>query len=278
MIVAMPPLASPENLMTESVSKLSLRISRRLSRHAFKQNLRLQGTTGIVCFTFDDAPASACQTGARILEQVGARGTFYIAGGLTGKREQGKPCHTEADLRRLLEAGHELGCHSFSHVRCDTLTAKALQEELDKNAAFLEQLGVDTGRLNFAYPFGAYAYQAKRIGRTRFRSSRVTGGGLESGQVDLNALKTHRLYDVPVDTDSVETLITRAAREHGWLIINTHDVEDTPSRYGISPTRLEQVVAAAVEAGCKLMTMNAAIDYWQQQEGADTNKVSITGQ
>ncbi|MBB3211095.1 peptidoglycan/xylan/chitin deacetylase (PgdA/CDA1 family) [Herbaspirillum sp. Sphag1AN] len=257
--------------MTESVSRLSLRISRRLSQHAFKQNLRLQGSNGVVCFTFDDAPASACQTGARILEQAGARGTFYIAGGLTGHSEQGKPCHTEADLRRLLTAGHELGCHSFSHVRCDTLTAKALQDELDKNAAFLAQLGVDTRRLNFAYPFGAYAYQAKRIGRARFRSSRVTGGGLESGQVDLNALKTHRLYNVPVDTDSVETLISRAAQEQGWLIINTHDVEDTPSRYGISPARLEQVVAAALAAGCKLMTMNAAIDYWQQQEDAGTD-------
>ena len=248
--------------MSESSAKLSLRISRRLSQHAFRNLLPLQAASGVVSFTFDDAPASACQAGAQALQQQGVRGTFYIAGGLTGALEQGKPCHSEQDLQTLLANGHELGSHSFSHVRCDTLTASTLQLELARNNVFLKQLGVDTARLNFAYPFGAFAYNAKRIVSAHFRSSRITGGGTHIGVADLNALKTHRLYDLAVDAEDYESLLVRTAHNNGWLIVNTHDVEQSPSRFGSSPQRLEQAIAAALASGCKVLTINAAIDYW----------------
>lgn len=250
--------------MSDSASKLALRISRRLSRHAFRNLLPLQADSGVVSFTFDDAPASACEAGAHALEHHGVRGSFYVAGGLTGKLEEGKPCHTREHLQTLLANGHELGCHSYSHIRCDNLSADALEKELDRNLAFLAELGVDVQALNFAYPFGAYAYNSKRICSRRFRSSRVTGGGLHEDHADLNALKTHRLYDLPVDAENYETLLERTARSKGWLIINTHDVENPPSRFGYTPERLEHAVAAALAAGCKVLPVNAAIDYWQR--------------
>ncbi len=256
--------------MTESASKLSLRISRRLSQHAFRNIIALQGQTGVVSFTFDDAPASACEAGAHALEHNGVRGTFYIAGGLTDQHEEGKPCHSRAHLQALLSAGHELGCHSFSHVRCDTLTAPALTAELDRNAAFLAELGLDPAQLNFAFPFGAYAYNAKRICSHRFRSCRITGGGTHEGQADLNALKTHRLYDLPLDAEDYDSLLARTARNKGWLIVNTHDVENPPSRFGYTPERLEHAVAAALAAGCQVLPVNAAIDYWLANDAKAT--------
>ncbi len=250
--------------MPDSASKLALRISRRLAQHAFKEILPLRADVGVVSFTFDDVPASACVAGAQALERHGARGTFYVAGGLTDALEEGKPCHSREQLRTLLATGHELGCHSYSHIRCDTLTAAELERELDRNAAFLAELGVDPLTLNFAYPFGAYAYNAKRICSKRFRSSRITGGGTHEDYADLNALKTHRLYDVHVDAENYDTLLQRTVRRKGWLIVNTHDVEDPPSRYGFTPERLERAVAAALAAGCKVLPVNAAIDYLQQ--------------
>lgn len=249
--------------MSDSASKLALRISRRLSQHAFRNLLPLVAEAGVVSFTFDDAPASACEAGAHALEHNGVHGTFYVAGGLTGGMEEGKPCHSREHLQTLLANGHELGCHSYSHIRCDNLSANALEAELDRNAAFLAELGVDIGALNFAYPFGAYAYNAKRICSRRFRSSRVTGGGTHEHVADLNALKTHRLYDLPVDAENYETLLERTARNKGWLIVNTHDVESPPSRFGYTPDRLEHAIAAALAAGCRVLPVNAAIDYWE---------------
>lgn len=250
--------------MPESASRLALRISRRLAQHACKAPLLLRADAGVVTFTFDDAPASACEIGARTLERHGVRGTFYIAGGLTNGSEEGKPCHTRDHLVALLAAGHELGCHSYSHVRCDTLTARELEQELDRNAAFLAEFGLDPRTLDFAFPFGAYAYNAKRICGKRFRSSRITGGGVHEEWADLNALKTHRFYDVDGTGGDYAIQLARTASSKGWLIVNTHEVETAPSRFGTTPGRLDDAIAAALAAGCKVLPVNAAIDYWQQ--------------
>ena len=246
-------------------SSLALRLSRLLARHRHRNMLPLRGPAGVVSFTFDDAPASACEAGAAALERHGARGTFYVAGGLTDQREEGKPCHSEAQLRRLLANGHEVGCHSYSHIRCDILGADRLTAELERNARFLENLGVDLQRLDFAYPFGAYALGAKQICSRRFRSSRITGGGPHYDKVDLNAIQTHRLYAETAGTHSYEELVRQTAARKGWLVLNTHDVEDPPSRFGYTPERLEQAVKAALDAGCKVLPVGAAIDYWESQ-------------
>ena len=39
----------------------------------------------MVSFTFDDVPKSAATVGAPMLEEYGARGTFYVAGGLVDR-------------------------------------------------------------------------------------------------------------------------------------------------------------------------------------------------
>ncbi|MBO9535760.1 polysaccharide deacetylase family protein [Herbaspirillum sp.] len=247
-------------------TSIALRLSRLLARHACRNMLPLRGPAGVVSFTFDDVPASACEAGAAALERHGARGTFYAAGGLTDQLEEGKPCHSEAQLRRLLADGHEVGCHSYSHIRCDILGADRLNAELERNARFLENLGVDTRRLDFAYPFGAYALGAKQICNRRFRSSRITGGGPHYGEVDLNAIQTYRLY-AETAAPSYEELLAQTAARKGWLVLNTHDVENPPSRFGYTPENLEQAVKAALDAGCKVLPVGAAIDYWESQAG-----------
>lgn len=244
-------------------TSLLLRTSRYIARRTVQRPLALRGPVGVVSFTFDDAPASACDIGASMLEQHGARGTFYVAGGLTDRMEEGMPCHTLPQLQQLLQDGHEVGCHSYSHVRCDTLAPAALTAELDRNAAFLAGLGLNPAQLDFAYPFGAYAWGAKRLCASRFVSSRITGGGTHLGTADLNALKTHRLYHRPVDAETYETVLAQTARHKGWLVVNTHDVQDNPSPFGYTPLALAQAVSAALAAGCKVLPVRAAIDYWR---------------
>ncbi|WP_295857045.1 polysaccharide deacetylase family protein [uncultured Xylophilus sp.] len=241
---------------------LSLRAGRWLSRHWVRRPLRLQGHGPMVSFTFDDAPLSACEAGAEVLEQLGVRGTYYVAGGLTDRPELGRPCHSVAALRQLLASGHQLGCHGFSHVRCDTLGAAALREELDRNAAFLADLGVDTTQLDFAYPFGAYGWGARDICAQRFRSMRITGGGAQCGTADRDALRSHRLYRSAPDGVSYADRLAATVRGHGWLVVNTHEVESDPGPYGCTPKMLHGAVAAAIDAGCQVLPVGAALDVW----------------
>ena len=241
---------------------LTYRASRFLSRYTDRRMLALNGEAGVVSFTFDDAPLSACIAGAAALERHGARGTYYIAGGLTDGMELGLPCHSEAALRDLLAAGHQLGAHSFDHVPVDRMDAARRRSQFDLCNVFLEKLGVDLATLDFAFPLGAITVGAKHDCALRYRSSRVTGGGAHVGWADLNALKTHRFYRSKPDGVSFEQVLAEAAEKRGWLVVNTHEVDDVGGPYGCSPQALELAVKQALDAGCLVLPVGAALDHW----------------
>ena len=245
------------------MAELVMRVSRKLAGVAMRKNLTLKPSARVVSFTFDDAPRSACLAGAAILERLGARGTFYIAGGLTDKIEEGRPCHSVDDLKALHQAGHELGCHGFSHQRYDQSSAKELNAELDRNARFLQQFGVNASELNFAYPFGAYSLGAKRVCGPRFVSSRITGNGLHRGTVDLSMLGSYRLYGSTVADSQWQAALADTA-QGGWLIVNTHEVADDFGPYGCSPATLQAMAEQAQARGCEIMTVKAAIAHFRQ--------------
>ncbi|MCZ2498412.1 polysaccharide deacetylase family protein [Xylophilus sp. Kf1] len=245
----------------------TFRASRFLSRFTDRRLLALKGERGVVSFSFDDAPMSACTTGAEVLERHGVRGTYYIAGGLTDGTELGLPCHSEAALRGLLAAGHQLGAHSFDHVRVDRLDRAARRSQFDRCDAFLESLGVDRATLDFAYPLGAVAMGAKRDSAARYRSARATGGGAHIGFADLNALRSHRLYRAGPDGVDYAQVLAQTAARRGWLVVNTHEVDDGDGPYGCSPQGLDRAVRQALDAGCQVMTVGAALDHWTARAG-----------
>src|SRR5260370_938233 len=73
---------------------------------------------GVVSFTFDDFPKSALATGGAILERYGARGTFYASLKLAGAETILGPMFDEEDIRAAHHAGHEIACHTFTHLDC----------------------------------------------------------------------------------------------------------------------------------------------------------------
>lgn len=225
----------------------------------------LRGAHGVVSFSFDDAPQTACQTGRRILEQHGCQGTWYVAGGLTDQLEEGRLCHAVADLRGLIDAGHHIGCHTFSHALCNEIPMATMAQELAKNSAFLDALGVPETDRHFSFPLGAFDLASKRLAQRQFVTSRITGGGLQVGQTDLNGLQSERLYAGLMSPQRVAALVRETASRKGWLIFYTHDIEPEPSQWGCTPALLDTAVRAALDAGCKVLPVNQALRYWQGQ-------------
>ena len=72
--------------MNAMFSEARVKVSHRLAMHLHADPFRMRNTSPMVCFTFDDLPKSAVTTGADLLEAHGARGTFYVSGGLVGGR------------------------------------------------------------------------------------------------------------------------------------------------------------------------------------------------
>ena len=237
-----------------------------LSRRMLRRDLLLQRDCGVVSFSFDDAPKSACVEGRRILECMNSHGTWYIAGGLTDRLEMGRMCHSGADVQSLARNGHHVGCHTFSHQPCDRAGRTQLVEEFERNAAFFSNLGLDGAGLHFSFPLGAYDLGSKYLASNTFRSSRLTIGGVQLERADLNGLWAEKLYAQSMTLARLQALVQSVAEQRGWLIFYTHEVEEQPGAMGCTPELLDYAVRASLGAGCKVLSVEQAIAYWSAQQ------------
>jgi peptidoglycan/xylan/chitin deacetylase (PgdA/CDA1 family) len=226
-------------------SSLKARVGNRLARHLRARPFKLKNKNPMVSFTFDDAPISAATRGAGILEEYGARGTFYIAGGLADSWSSNWTTASADDVTGLHHRGHEIGCHTFSHSRATDLTAAAMTAEIEQNRRYLLALDPSIRIENFAYPYGTGSVLRKdQLGRA-FRSSRGIVPGVNHGIVDLQYLRATPLVDVQIDRDGIERVFDETVATNGWLIFYGHDVEDAPSVYGCTPMLLRHALEAA---------------------------------
>jgi hypothetical protein len=53
----------------------------------------------------------------------------------------------------------------------------------------------------------------------------------------------------------VRSLILDNERQKSWLIFYSHDVQDTPSRFGCTPELLEFAVSCALQTSARILTV-----------------------
>lgn len=227
-----------------------------VARQIRSKPLTLANVPPMVSFTFDDVPTSACQLGARILEQHGARGTFYVAGGGCGTANPGGTQHASLDqLSQVWTRGHEIGCHTYSHLAVRYATLDELDVESDRNLSLLKKIDGNIVVRNFAYPYGDMSVRTKRHLESRFDSCRSGHADINTVVADLGALHAWPLENASLDRSKIAELIAETVQARGWLIFYSHDVAERPSRYGVSPDLLEWAVSTAKMAGCRLTTI-----------------------
>jgi len=213
----------------------------------------------IVSFAFDDFPKSAISNGAAILESKGLAGTYYLSSSFAGRAVDGTEYYDMADLRRLIDNGHEIGCHTAAHLRVPTTPRAQLLADLESNARFVRERFGDLRMTTFAFPFGDIDVASKLLLQSRFAACRATLPGVNFGSADLGALKAERLYSHSATAERIRTLISRAAKPRSWLIFYTHDVSDHPGPFGCSPALLETALNFALEAGLQVLTVRNAL-------------------
>jgi peptidoglycan/xylan/chitin deacetylase (PgdA/CDA1 family) len=235
------------------------KLSRFAARAITVKTVRLTNERPLVSFTFDDAPVSACTIGAALLEEHKVRGTYYISGagcgieGFCGRLAQ------ENDLKALAAKGHEIGCHTFSHVAAARVGRQKLIAEITRNEAFLQGVQRAAAFYNFAYPYGEFSLTTKLYLQRQFDSCRSLLPGVNIGSADLGALKSCELQNASIDRRGVASIIAATVRHNGWLIFTSHDVAAEPSRFGVSPDLLAFALATARDAGCHLTSVRDAL-------------------
>jgi len=237
--------------------ELARRVSGLIARKLPVRPARLPMGRAVASITFDDFPKSAWTQGGAILARHGVRGTYYTAGGFCGRTMDATTYYDEADLRELLAAGHEIGCHGYGHQPTPDLTGAALAEDARRNAQFLRPFIGQA--VSYAFPFGAVSPRTKRFYAPRFASLRGVHPGVNQGRADLAQLSTISLEDRCFSRDTIDAAIARVKAAGGWLVFHTHDVGDAPSPYGTAPQKLDWTLARVKAAGIDFLPMRDAL-------------------
>lgn len=245
-------------MLGNAVAGLARRLDRAGAAAFERRTAPLRVDEPIVSFTFDDFPKSAAQVGKDILERHGWRGTYYASGALMGACTLHGTMFDPGDLVRLANDGHEIGCHTFSHVAVTRLSEAALEQEIDRNRRFLHDL-CGVAPATFAYPYGEANPYAKRLLSRRFDALRGIRPGTHRGFADLALLKA-----VPVDgggarLDHAMRLARSLASKAGWIVFFMHEIDASPSVFGCTPEDLKRLCGAVARSGARVLPVVEAL-------------------
>jgi peptidoglycan/xylan/chitin deacetylase (PgdA/CDA1 family) len=229
------------------------KLRRRLVRLAARRPARLSLERPMVSVSFDDPPATAAHAGARALEDRGLRGTYYVSAGLAGRQGPMGRYATREETMALHAAGHEIACHTFSHLDCGAAPRNAVEADVARNHQALADWGAGEPA-NFAYPYGDVSHGAKAALGPRYRVLRALNHGLIEAGTDLNQAPAVGVEGADGER-TARAWLERAIRRRAWLILYSHDVSDQPTEWGCTPGALARLIDRALEAGCEVVTV-----------------------
>jgi len=210
-----------------------------------------------ISFTFDDFPRTAWTEGGAVLAEHGAKGTYYVSGGLCGATMDGQEQYLERDLAELKEDGHEVGCHTFDHVNALKTSSADFARSIKDNGRFFSERLDGYKPTSFAYPYGAVSLGAIKAVRQSYSSARLVVGEHNVGHIQPMLLRTATLETGRREAAGLEALIERAAAEPQWIVVMTHDVQDQPSEFGCTPEALDAALRTARQAGLRVAPVGA---------------------
>lgn len=121
---------------------------------------RVETREKVIALTYDDGPVHHEEL-LPMLASAGAKATFFVTGqGL----EAAMPL-----ARRMVEEGHELGNHSYSHRRMIVKPLSFIADEIDRTDRLIREAG-HQGPIHFRPPYGKklllLPYYLAKTGRT----------------------------------------------------------------------------------------------------------------
>ncbi|MEH7442942.1 polysaccharide deacetylase family protein [Bacillus sp. JJ1122] len=99
----------------------------------------------VIALTFDDGPTENVDQLLPLLDQYKAKATFFLIGKDIEK-------HPEEAVK-LVEAGHQIGNHTYSHERMVLKSSSFIQEEIEKTDELIRKSGYK-GEIDFRPPYG----------------------------------------------------------------------------------------------------------------------------
>jgi peptidoglycan/xylan/chitin deacetylase (PgdA/CDA1 family) len=99
----------------------------------------------VVALTFDDGPTKNVNQILPLLDKYNAKATFFLIGDEIEK-------HPE-EAKKIVDAGHQIGNHTYSHNRMVFKTPSYIKEEIQKTDQLIQKAGYK-GEVDFRPPNG----------------------------------------------------------------------------------------------------------------------------
>ncbi|MCI9135519.1 MAG: polysaccharide deacetylase, partial [Lachnospiraceae bacterium] len=111
----------------------------------------------VVYLTFDDGPCESTSQLLHVLDELGVKATFFVTGQYFGEEE------LLAQLREIVNRGHTLAVHTYSHQYKEIYASKeAFWEDYERMEALVERASGRENRL-FRFPGGSNTGQNAEI-------------------------------------------------------------------------------------------------------------------
>lgn len=193
----------------------------------------------LVSLTFDDGWSSAYDTVIPLLEWYDFKGTFYLFTDVLGKPNY----ITNDQVLKIYKAGHEIGAHSIDHADLATLMPSMVEEQLSKPKKILENL-IQAPVVNFAAPFGSVSPLVLSLIPKYYKSNRSSFEGFNSKEgFDRYSIKV-QMGRANVTPDQVEGWLDLAMKNHLWLVLMYHQVDEGNATYSTTPGNFEKHLKA----------------------------------
>jgi len=251
--------------MQNLLSRMQSWCRRAMSAHLARRPFRLKCDRAIVSFTFDDFPRSALTEGGRILNQYGAKGTFYVSLGLMDQQIPAGEGFSADDLRTAVADGHEMGCHTYAHCHSWETPPRVFEDSILENQRRVREIAAGVTFATLSYPIHCPRPGTKRRAARHFAACRGGGQTFNFGEVDLNSLSAYFLEKSRDNMGAVRAMIDETCRVGGWLILATHDVAENPSPFGCTPAFFEQVVEHAAKSEAQICPVAKALELQEIQ-------------
>jgi peptidoglycan-N-acetylglucosamine deacetylase len=99
----------------------------------------------VVALTFDDGPTKKTDEILKVLEKVDIKATFFLTGQEIEKNFE--------ETKKIVDAGHELGNHSYSHQRMIFKSPHFIKNEIEHTDKLIRKAGYE-GTIQFRPPNG----------------------------------------------------------------------------------------------------------------------------
>ncbi|AMO85816.1 Bifunctional xylanase/deacetylase precursor [Solibacillus isronensis B3W22] len=99
----------------------------------------------VIALTFDDGPTKNVDQLLPLLDEYKVKATFFLIGNEIEK-------HPE-EAKKLVEAGHQIGNHTYSHKRMVLKSLSFIEEEIEKTDELIRSIGY-AGEIDFRPPYG----------------------------------------------------------------------------------------------------------------------------